>query len=75
LIQIAEGEFILFNRDRDPAAEVWTGTCSQQAACEQYKVDQAFSIQTADEKLPALLANRHIIYCPLGYDNEFEQKS
>jgi Xaa-Pro aminopeptidase len=58
-----EGEFILFNRERDLEKELWCGVCiGQEGACCEFGVDQAFSIAEADVMLPQLLAGRERIY-------------
>lgn len=70
-----EGEFILFNRVRDPAAEVWDGPrAGQQGAKEIYGADQSFPIHELDEHLPRLLENRHSIYYPIGRDMAFNRR-
>lgn len=68
------GEFILFNRVRDPASEVWTGIrAGQQGACKQYQADQAFPIDDFEKILPELLADRGTVYFPVGKDRAFDQ--
>lgn len=70
-----EGEFILFNRPRDPAAEIWTGKrTGQEGACQDYGADQAFSIHTLDEKILEIISSYHTIYYPIGREVEFDQR-
>jgi Xaa-Pro aminopeptidase len=58
----AEGETVLFNRERDPAKEVWTGRrVGQAGACENYGVDEAYPISEYQTKLPELLQGRYEI--------------
>lgn len=59
----AEGEVILFCRDKDPVLEVWTGIrAGQEGAVKQYHVDQAFSMSQLDELMPTLLDGRKRVY-------------
>jgi Xaa-Pro aminopeptidase len=70
-----EGEFILFNRERNPQMEVWTGPrLGQVAACEQLGADRAFSISQLDQELPKLLENRQRVYYAVGRNTEFQQR-
>lgn len=55
----AEGEYVLFNRMRDPAKEIWTGRrAGQEAAREIYGADEAYPTAEFEKKLPGLLRNR-----------------
>jgi Xaa-Pro aminopeptidase len=66
----------LFNQAPDPKMEQWTGPrIGQQDAVEHYGVDVAFSIDQIDEKLPALLANKKLIYFPWGENSIRERMS
>jgi Xaa-Pro aminopeptidase len=58
-----EGEYILFNKEKNPQEELWTGLrIGQQKACEDYGANQAFPITKADTILPDLIAGRERIY-------------
>lgn len=58
-----EGEFILFNRERDPLQEVWHGKREGQAgATINYGADQAFPITIADSMLPQIINGRDRVY-------------
>lgn len=58
---------VLFNQVQDLKSLIWTGPrVGQQGAIDHYGVDAAFSIEKIDEQLPALLANKKIIYFPWG---------
>jgi Xaa-Pro aminopeptidase len=71
----AEGDYILFNRERDPSAEVWVGVrAGQEGACKDFGAKQSFPIQSIDEKMPELLANCHRVYYPVGADVVFDQQ-
>lgn len=58
---------ILFNQIHDAKKEVWTGPIiGQEAAVRDYGVDAAYPISALDEKMPALLADKKLIYFPWG---------
>ncbi len=70
-----EGQYILFNREKDPKAEVWTGPrVGQEAACQAYGADQAFSMAELDNKLPELLQNCQRVYYAIGREQDFDNK-
>lgn len=69
----AEGQYILFCRDRDPERELWDGRrAGQEGAVREHGADQAFSIHALDELLPGLLENRRKIYYALGRRDAFD---
>ncbi len=71
----AQGEYILFNRPRDPAQETWTGRRAGQAGVTaNYGVNEAFPHDKFFEKLPELILDREKIYFAIGRDAEFDQK-
>lgn len=62
-----EKSVILFNQPLDAKALQWTGPrVGQEDAIKAYAVDAAYPIAQIDEKMPALLANKKIIYFPWG---------
>lgn len=68
-----EGEFILFNRVRDRAEEIWNGyRAGQKGACKTYGADQAFPISDLKSKLPELFADRKEIYYLTGESKKFD---
>lgn len=70
-----EGEFILFNRSRDPARELWDGgRAGQEGACATYQADQAFPIEKVSTLLPELLVNRDHVYYNIGKDAHFDRQ-
>ncbi|MFT3742306.1 MAG: Xaa-Pro aminopeptidase [Gammaproteobacteria bacterium] len=70
-----EGEFILFNRERDLLLETWNGKrAGQQGACEIYGADQAFSITQLDQELPKLMEGRSSLYYALGRRPDFDAR-
>lgn len=69
-----EGEYILFNRVRDPEHEVWDGPrAGQEGAIKEFLADQAFPISELATKLPELMVGREAIHYPLGLHAEFDK--
>jgi Xaa-Pro aminopeptidase len=69
-----ESEFILFNRPKDRAIEIWEGLrLGQKGACEILGADQSFPIELLEEKLPELLSGREELHYSLGIDAQFDQ--
>ena len=69
-----EGEYVLFCRPFDPEMAVWTGPyAGMEGALENHGADEAYPIETFEEKLPALLQGRERIYYPMGEDSELDQ--
>ena len=66
-----EGEYVLFCRERDPAAEVWSGRrAGPQGAVDRFAADQAFAVSQIDEVLPQLLENKRRLYYTVGREAE-----
>lgn len=73
--QRAEGQVILFCRDKDPAQEVWTGVrAGQEGAVKNYHVDQAFSMAQLDEVMPTLLDGRKTVYSLMATQQLLQQQ-
>ena len=71
----AEGEYVLFGRERDPTRELWDGPRAGQAgAVDSYGADDAFPIGDIDEILPGLLESRSRVYYSMGLNPEFDQR-
>jgi len=71
----SKGEFILFNRERDPTKEIWDGSrVGQKGACRNFGADQAFAISEVDRILPSLLTNHYNIYSNVDFDDNFDQR-
>src|SRR5690606_36301719 len=71
----ANGETILFCRDRDPEREGWDGPrCGPEGAVERFGMDDAYPIDDLDEILPGLLEGRTRVYYHFGRDTEFDLK-
>lgn len=69
-----EGEFILFNRERNREVEIWEGVrVGQKEACTRFGVDESFAINEFEKRLPDLLEGRDEIYYSLGLDTQFDQ--
>ncbi|MFT5451069.1 MAG: Xaa-Pro aminopeptidase [Enterobacterales bacterium] len=68
------GDFILFNRERDPVKETWHGRrAGQEGAIEKYHAADAFPIDDIDDILPGLMEGRETIYCAIGNNKEFDE--
>ena len=71
----SQGAFVLFVRDRDPDAERWLGArIGPDGARTAYGADEAWPLQEIDERLPALLADRQRLICPLGRDERWDRQ-
>ena len=69
----AQGEYIMFCRDRDPAREIWDGKrAGPDGLCRDYGADDAFPIADIDEILPGLIEGRERVYYAVGKDREFD---
>lgn len=70
-----DGEFILFNRERDPAMERWTGPrIGQDGACAEYGADRAYPISEINKILPKLLRQRMSVYYSFAHDERFDHQ-
>ena len=71
----AQGEYLLFCRERDPTMELWNGARSGlEGACDGYGADDAFPIGDIDDILPGLMENRERVFYAMGYYSEFDQR-
>jgi Xaa-Pro aminopeptidase len=71
----AQGEFVLFCRERNPDREVWDGKrAGVEGAVEIYGADDAFPIDDVDEILPGMLENQGKVYGNMGYYPEFDMR-
>lgn len=62
-----DGEYVLFNRERNPDREIWDGPRVGQAdACKKYLADKAYPYEAWEDKLFDLLSGRETIYYPVG---------
>ena len=66
---------ILFCREKNPERELWDGVrCGPRAARKTYGFDETWPIETLDEKLPQLLANKDSVYYPTGMDASWDTR-
>lgn len=71
----AQGEFIVFCREKNPERETWEGPfAGLDGVCEHYGADDAFPISDIDEILPGLLEDKERIYYSMGEDSDFDQR-
>lgn len=71
----AQGEYVLFVRDRDPARETWDGRrAGPEGAVRDYGADDAFPISDIDDILPGLMENCARVYYTMGLHAEFDQR-
>ena len=71
----AQGEYILFVRERDPHRETWDGSrAGPEGATRRYGADDAFPIADIDEILPGLLENRSRVFYTMGIHHDFDQR-
>ena len=71
----AQGECILFCREKDRATELWHGRRhGLEGACEFYGADDAFPIADLDDILPGLIENKDRIYYTMGRYQDFDQR-
>ncbi len=69
----AQGEFLLFCRERCPEKEQWQGRrAGQEGAVATYGADDAFPIDDIDDILPGLLENKHRVFYSMGRHAEFD---
>ncbi|HEY3046972.1 MAG TPA: aminopeptidase P N-terminal domain-containing protein [Polaromonas sp.] len=67
LVIDAMGKTTLFCRPKDLEREIWDGIrLGPKAAPAALGVDKAFSVETLDEKMPALLANQKAVWFPFA---------
>jgi Xaa-Pro aminopeptidase len=70
----AQGEFLLFCRERNPEREQWDGPrAGPEGAVADYGADDAFPITDLDDILPGLLERSDRVYYSIG-GNEFDQR-
>lgn len=73
----AEGEYILFCRERDAKMEIWHGRrTGLEGACNIYGADDAFPIDDMDDILPGLIEGHERIFYNMGqgHDQNFDHR-
>lgn len=74
LIAGTDGQSVLFNRPRNPAAEQWTGKrLGQEGAVTELGMHAAFPVNSIAEELPNLLGGRSAVYYALARNPELEK--
>lgn len=71
----ADGEFILFCRDKDIEMETWHGRrAGLEGALKIYGADDAFPIEDMDDILPGLIEGHERVFYNMGNDQNFDQR-
>jgi Xaa-Pro aminopeptidase len=71
----AQGQFILFCRERDSLRELWDGRrVGPAGAIADYGADDAFPIGDIEDILPGLLERSERVYHSMGVSAEFDQR-
>ncbi len=71
----AQGEYILFCREKDPKKERWDGAIAgTEGAVADYGADDAFPITDLDDILPRMLEQCEKVYYAMGSDTELDQR-
>jgi len=71
----ANGEYLLFCRERDPKREQWDGLRAGQAgAIEHYGADDAFPIEDLDDILPGIMESCERVYYTMGMYADFDTR-
>lgn len=69
----ANGEFILFCRDRDRKREQWDGSrAGTNGAVDEFAADDAFPIDDIDDILPGIIEERNCVYYTMGAYADFD---
>ena len=70
----AQGEFILFCRERDPKKEQWDGLrAGQDGAIERYGADDSFPIADLEDILPRMLEQCERVFYAMGCNSELDR--
>jgi len=71
----ADGEFILFCREKDIEMETWHGRrAGLEGALKTYGADDAFPIEDMDDILPGLIEGHERVFYNMGNDQSFDQR-
>ncbi|MDD9941671.1 MAG: Xaa-Pro aminopeptidase [Myxococcales bacterium] len=71
----ADGEYILFVRERDPEREVWDGRrAGVDGAVTKFGAEAAYPIAEFDKRLPELLSDVRRLHYRLGQDPDFDRR-
>lgn len=70
-----QGDFIMFNRERDLVKETWHGRrLGQEGVVKQCKASDAFPIADIDEILPGLMEGRQRVFYAIGNNKDFDEQ-
>ena len=70
----AQGEMVLFCRDKDPLRETWDGYREgPEGAVSNFGADDAFPVADIDDILPNLIEGKDRLYYAIGKDPEFDR--
>jgi len=71
----AQGDYVLFVRERDPARETWDGRrAGPEGAIRDHGANDAFPIGDIDDILPGLMERCTRVYYTMGLHAEFDQR-
>jgi len=71
----ANGEYLLFCRERDREREAWDGPrAGPDGAVEEYGADDAFPVGDIDEILPGIIEQCERVYYTIGAHPDFDQR-
>jgi Xaa-Pro aminopeptidase len=71
----AQGDYVLFVRDRDPARETWDGRrAGPEGATRDHGAGDAFPVADLDDILPGLMEHCSRVYYTMGLHAEFDQR-
>lgn len=71
----AQGQYLLFCRERDLVQETWHGRrAGQQGAVEVYGADDSFPISDLDDILPGLMENKEKVFYTMGRYSDFDRQ-
>ena len=71
----ANGEYLLFCREKNPKREQWDGLRAGQAgAIEEFGADDAFPIDDLDDILPGIMESCTRVYYTMGMYSEFDAR-
>lgn len=71
----ANGEFLLFCRERDPDKELWDGSrAGPDGAVEHFAADDAFPIDDIDDIIPGVIESCTRVYYTMGMYSDFDTR-
>jgi len=71
----ANGEYVIFCREKDPLREQWDGSrAGPDGALKAFAADDAFPIDDIDDILPGLLETRNRVYYTMGAYADFDHR-